>query len=439
MSIPPRTHIKKDATLMASFSSRKRQRPSTSDDSDDGRSTVSMSQSDVNISSPASSTPPPSSSFAFSSSSSSPEQEQTTSGSDTRITDGSGGSSDDDELLRSFAKLSSSSSSSSSSDGSGGEEHDRLSEGSGGGNSRPHSRNGSSTSATSTASRSTGSEETSEGQDRSSEGSGGESRTHSPISSTTKSISDKSTTIFTTTKSTTKSAVAVAATAATTTIATTAATTTIATTAATTTTIAFAAAAENEKKERSNTAGLRLIFLDIDGVILPDTDYEHALRTPFPDTCMAALCHILYETNAMLVLSSTWRCSDILQNRILCEFQRYATSHSNVAGTSALRSIQHFQYVTSSTQHSRQWEVVSFLQTAPVQDVASWVALDDDTSFVTDKRYRNACRGHYVQIQPEIGLTMDDARRAVRCLLDTPAIVPSHVDPNDTDDVQRWR
>jgi hypothetical protein len=54
---------------------------------------------------------------------------------------------------------------------------------------------------------------------------------------------------------------------------------------------------------------MKIIFLDIDGVLVlndpgePHAEYAH----PFDKKCVAALNEILNETNAIIVLSSTWK------------------------------------------------------------------------------------------------------------------------------------
>ena len=80
---------------------------------------------------------------------------------------------------------------------------------------------------------------------------------------------------------------------------------------------------------------LRLVFLDIDGVLLPfgsgsQAGEAGATQDPaectdgrFPDSCLAALARILRETGAKVVLSSTWRCAGGSE-AVLEQFRDYA-------------------------------------------------------------------------------------------------------------------
>jgi hypothetical protein len=177
-------------------------------------------------------------------------------------------------------------------------------------------------------------------------------------------------------------------------------------------------------------AGKLLIFLDIDGVMLPDCEAHHALSTQFPDACLESLCFILNRTGAELVLSSTWRCSIVLESRILQEFKRYSEEHP-IKGA-VLGRYSKFQYRTSHHESTRQWECVRFLQSASEclgMNIANWIALDDDTSFVTNDRYRDACRHRFVQTNPATGLTMNNAVYAVEMLLrrDGSDVIPDYV------------
>ena len=55
--------------------------------------------------------------------------------------------------------------------------------------------------------------------------------------------------------------------------------------------------------------GIKTIFLDIDGVLVLDESGEpHPENAhPFDKDCVAALNEILNETNAIIILSSTWK------------------------------------------------------------------------------------------------------------------------------------
>ena len=71
-----------------------------------------------------------------------------------------------------------------------------------------------------------------------------------------------------------------------------------------------------------------IVFLDIDGVLLPFGDalpgeggsHPHL----FPTRCLAALSKVIAATNATIVLSSTWRMSGEAQQQIINAFHSFA-------------------------------------------------------------------------------------------------------------------
>ena len=71
-----------------------------------------------------------------------------------------------------------------------------------------------------------------------------------------------------------------------------------------------------------------IVFLDIDGVLLPFGDalpgeggsHPHL----FPTRCLAALSKVIAATNATIVLSSTWRMSGEAQQQIINAFHFFA-------------------------------------------------------------------------------------------------------------------
>ena len=102
-----------------------------------------------------------------------------------------------------------------------------------------------------------------------------------------------------------------------------------------------------------------VVFLDIDGVLLPFGDGAPPTEADrFPDEGLAALSHLIAATGARIVLSSTWRASTDAQNAILANFARYAAEHGGPLG-----AIEAFRETTSLTFFSaRQREIHQWLQ-----------------------------------------------------------------------------
>ena len=93
-----------------------------------------------------------------------------------------------------------------------------------------------------------------------------------------------------------------------------------------------------------------LIFLDIDGVLLPfqaSTDYQSTCGALFPDSTLASLSRILDAfskhptAKPELILSSTWRAQENLIAEILDSFDLYGRAHGG-----PLKYVQAFDDIT---------------------------------------------------------------------------------------------
>jgi hypothetical protein len=169
---------------------------------------------------------------------------------------------------------------------------------------------------------------------------------------------------------------------------------------------------------------LKIIFLDIDGVLLPfptttttTTKEDHedenniATQSLFPSSTVHALKYLLDETGADLVLSSTWRVRpDYRQDVVDCLQQGYGIK------------MDQFYDITDPNMHSeRQWEIAQWLQLQSSNDQADqpiiiWLALDDENLLDGDanQKYRQMFEGHVIQTMSDVGLTMEDAIRGVQ-------------------------
>ena len=158
-----------------------------------------------------------------------------------------------------------------------------------------------------------------------------------------------------------------------------------------------------------------LIFLDIDGVLLPFPDNANAKSTCgaiFPDDNLAALSVILQAfsttTTAPLyqievILSSTWRAQPNLIQEILDSFELYGKAFGG-----PLKDLHAFADMTDPEYHTeRQHEIYKYMFANPNNtshkdnhgSVVAWVALDDEELLEgpTNAKYRSKFEGHVVK------------------------------------------
>ncbi|KAL3817353.1 hypothetical protein ACHAXA_004479 [Cyclostephanos tholiformis] len=191
-----------------------------------------------------------------------------------------------------------------------------------------------------------------------------------------------------------------------------------------------------------------IIFLDIDGVLLPFGDHHDILgggavpRTYadgciFPDATMEALTTMLMELdengnmgtmNGRIVLSSSWRSRPRFVRDILSSFRSYVGSRCG-KGTGKSRAWEsifghdfEFFDVTDTEFHStRHDEVVNWINSATINGrgkftIRSWIALDDEDLVNVEGRIMTDAIRHAVRTISSVGLTLDDVNVAMRLL-----------------------
>jgi HAD domain in Swiss Army Knife RNA repair proteins len=167
-----------------------------------------------------------------------------------------------------------------------------------------------------------------------------------------------------------------------------------------------------------------LVFLDIDGVLLPfPNSTESTCGAIFPDDCLAALSTILAtcpttSSSMELILSSTWRSQPNSVSDILDSFELYGKSHGG-----PLAKIQSFADMTDPTFHAeRQHEIYRYLlggkNNNACQKTTAWVVLDDEELLEgkVNQNHRSIFQGHVVKTKSRLGLTATDAALAIRLL-----------------------
>ena len=153
---------------------------------------------------------------------------------------------------------------------------------------------------------------------------------------------------------------------------------------------------------------LKVIFLDIDGVLLPFPTSDESENILFPESTLSSLQHLLREAQgAKLVLSSTWRVREDFIQDIVNAIRDYGIEFEG------------FFDITDPKVHSeRQWEIENWLSNQRKHDYKKivWLALDDEELLEGDvnKKFRERFTGHVVKTKSHEGLTMNDVTNAIR-------------------------
>mmetsp|Transcript_126731 Transcript_126731/g.370353 ORF Transcript_126731/g.370353 Transcript_126731/m.370353 type:complete len:264 (+) Transcript_126731:33-824(+) len=178
-----------------------------------------------------------------------------------------------------------------------------------------------------------------------------------------------------------------------------------------------AAVEESSPPVSSRVQSKPLVFLDIDGVMLPFGYGAPKVARPalFPDCCLHALSEILSASGALIVLSSTWRASEQAMEELLAEFQRFAALHGG-----PLQQVLELPLVTDPGYHGvRQHEIWRWLQEKEAGGARhAWVALDDEPLLEGREccQLRHAFEGHVVQTLSHEGLRQQHAEQAIALL-----------------------
>jgi hypothetical protein len=172
---------------------------------------------------------------------------------------------------------------------------------------------------------------------------------------------------------------------------------------------------ERPRHSKSSTTKETIIFLDIDGVLLPfqGKHFASTCGSLFPDHTMEAFSLILQEMEgAKIVLSSTWRVQDRFRKEIIAGLRSYGYAY----GGPLLEA--EFMDLTDPDMHGeRQHEIHDWLQRNP-DKVGAWIALDDEELMEGSENAarRAVFQGHVVKTESHMGLTVKNARYAIGLL-----------------------
>lgn len=138
---------------------------------------------------------------------------------------------------------------------------------------------------------------------------------------------------------------------------------------------------------------MKVVFLDIDGVLVDRAWIVHHRAMTMNPTRVAQLQRVLDETGAALCISSVWR-----------SWMGITVKQLRAAG------LRRFVVVGRTRRHGRTTdrtlEILWWLSEHP--EVSDWVAIDDEHLWLGGERF--------VQTWFSIGLTAADADRAIEIL-----------------------
>lgn len=145
---------------------------------------------------------------------------------------------------------------------------------------------------------------------------------------------------------------------------------------------------------------MKVIFLDIDGVLNSDEWHKSNKKKPISPYCVSFLNKIINATNAKIVISSAWRVS--MQGTL---------SHLKKAGLAGevIGSTPIFMMDEWRKDKSRGAEINQWLRDN-ASKIDNYVILDDRDDFTYDQSL-HAVKTNYI-----IGLTENDADKAIEIL-----------------------
>jgi hypothetical protein len=152
---------------------------------------------------------------------------------------------------------------------------------------------------------------------------------------------------------------------------------------------------------------MKIVFLDIDGVLNDHAWMDHAGSCDIKRECVLRLNRILRETGAVIVVSSAWRYMVHGEAMTLQGFAYMMRTHGLLSGRI------HGLTCTDELIAHRGDQIAAWL--AEHDGVESYVVLDDDDGFSVSR-----CQGRhahpFVRTDGAIGLTDADADRAIAIL-----------------------
>lgn len=152
---------------------------------------------------------------------------------------------------------------------------------------------------------------------------------------------------------------------------------------------------------------MKLIFLDIDGVLNTNGNWgRDEFAANFCPEAINALRHIISETGAVIIISSSWKASGLGWFTKLWRFRKYP---GTVLGITPYVKVN--DSLSFKQRAERGHEIKQFLDDYfSIGELDSYVIIDDDDDMLPEQE------SFFVQTDGQIGLTNDDAVKAIYIL-----------------------
>ena len=159
----------------------------------------------------------------------------------------------------------------------------------------------------------------------------------------------------------------------------------------------------------------KVVFLDIDGVLNTKWWYTQMDRnTPrdkygyaFDPKAVANLRKVVDETEACIVISSSWKCMGLSQMEDMWDERNLPGKVVGITPNSVSDELLVDTDIDSMELfHIRGEEIKEWL-TKHGKHVSHYVIIDDMDNMLPEQQ------SHFVQTNPEVGITEDDANKAI--------------------------
>ena len=162
----------------------------------------------------------------------------------------------------------------------------------------------------------------------------------------------------------------------------------------------------------------KIIFLDIDGVLNTQLWYTQMDRNTYIDkygyafdpNAVANLKRIVEETGADIVISSSWKCMGLTQMEDMWNERNLPGKIIGITPNSVSDELLlHADIDSMELFHIRGEEIKEWLSKHGKR-VSNYAIIDDMDNMLPEQQ------SHFVQTNPEIGITKEDSEKAIKIL-----------------------